>query len=153
MDNFQKHAFLAALNDFARAAELLSSVWTSADFDDHVSDLLSTQYPFQMSFDELVIEIEQWKENVAANLFRPQDAAHEYTTIRGVQLRVIPDPKQEGSNLWIAPADQMETLKCADSRIAYYADEQQMKLPDEELLKIVDGHVDSAEDDGTDINE
>jgi hypothetical protein len=145
MDNLQKHAFFVALNDLAKAAHQLNKVWTEADLSDE-ENILSELYPFQLSFDELCLAIDKWKENITNRLFTPnapegnqpiEDAHEEYTELEGIKVRVIADKQNPASHLLIAPVTAINQLADYDSRIAYYAKADEINLPEDQLYQLI----------------
>lgn len=56
MDTQMQEALHEALNNYRDAHRLLSTLWSKAD----IGDLLSEDYPFDCSFDDLFIKVDKW---------------------------------------------------------------------------------------------
>lgn len=70
MTTIQKEELIDAICNFKTAADTLSNVWANLldDDEDDTTDLLNKMYPFTQSFDDLIIEIAKWKDNVVESI-------------------------------------------------------------------------------------
>lgn len=63
-----KEELIKKLQQFRESAYQLSYAWEQHEFQHTDSSLLTENYPFNMSFDELALEISQWVETSIESL-------------------------------------------------------------------------------------
>lgn len=58
----KKTALLEAMKEFLDTSKRVSNLYD--DLDEATKDLFAEKYPFEVSFDEVVLEIEAWVDNL-----------------------------------------------------------------------------------------